>query len=65
MNNMHSPPLVRTRERIIAGVCGGLARRFGVDPLWVRLIYVLVSVISAAFPGIVVYIVLWIVMPSE
>lgn len=65
MNNINTPNLVRTRERIIAGVCGGLARRFGIDPVWVRVIYVLVSVISAAFPGIIVYILLWIIIPSE
>ena len=49
--------------RLIAGVCGGIARRFGWDPTLVRLGYVLLSILSAAFPGILVYIVLWIVMP--
>jgi phage shock protein C len=56
--------LIRSRRnRMIAGVCGGLAQSLGWDPTHVRLLYVLVSVISAAFPGILVYLVLWAVMP--
>jgi phage shock protein PspC (stress-responsive transcriptional regulator) len=50
---------------MIAGVCGGLAESLGWDPTLVRILYVAVSVISAAFPGILVYIVLWIVMPES
>ena len=61
-----SHPLLRSREsRIIAGVCGGLARWLGWDPTVLRIVYILVSVLSAAFPGILVYIVLWILMPEE
>lgn len=58
-------PLRRSRQhRMIAGVCGGLAEWLGWDPTLVRLIYVTVSVLSAAFPGIVVYLILWVVMPD-
>jgi len=49
---------------MIGGVCGGIARWLGWDSTHVRLVYVLVSVFSAAFPGILVYIVLWLVMPQ-
>ena len=57
--------LVRSRRnRMIAGVCGGIAQSLGWDPTLVRLLYILVSVISAAFPGILVYVVLWVVMPQ-
>ena len=52
-------------DRVIAGVCGGLARWLGWDPTLVRVLYVVVSVLSAAFPGILVYLVLWVVMPPE
>ncbi len=52
-------------NRMIAGVVGGLAKYFGMDPVLLRVIYVLVSVLSAAFPGILVYIILWIVIPEE
>jgi phage shock protein PspC (stress-responsive transcriptional regulator) len=54
-----------TRECLIAGVCGGLADYLGWSPFRVRLIYVLVSVLSAAFPGIIVYLVLWFLMPKQ
>jgi phage shock protein PspC (stress-responsive transcriptional regulator) len=50
---------------MIAGVCGGIARWLGWDPTVVRILYVLVSFFSAAFPGIIVYIILWAVMPEE
>lgn len=52
------------RNRMIAGVCGGLAEWLDWDPTVVRIAYVVVSVASAAFPGILVYVVLWIVMPE-
>lgn len=57
--------LTRSNDRVIAGVCAGLAEYFGFDPALTRLGYVLLSVLSAAFPGILVYIILWIVMPSN
>jgi len=50
---------------LIAGVCGGIADYLGWNPTWVRIGYVIVSVASAAFPGTIAYIVLWIVMPKE
>ena len=52
-------------DRMIAGVLGGLARYFGFDPTLARVLYVILSVVSVAFPGILVYIILWIVMPEE
>jgi phage shock protein PspC (stress-responsive transcriptional regulator) len=56
--------LKRSRERWIGGVCGGIAEYLGWSPNLVRLIYVAVSVFSVAFPGLLVYLVLWIVMPG-
>lgn len=59
-------PLHRSRsDRILGGVCGGLASWLGWSPTWVRILYVVLSIVSAAFPGMLVYIVLWIVMPAE
>ena len=61
-----SAPLRRSRRsRLIAGVCGGIAEWLGWDPGVVRILYVVVSVFSAAFPGLLVYLVLWLVMPRE
>jgi phage shock protein PspC (stress-responsive transcriptional regulator) len=59
-------PLYRSRSnRVIAGVCGGFARWLGWNPTTFRVLYVIVSLLSAAFPGILVYLVLWLVMPQE
>lgn len=52
-------------SRMIAGVCGGLADYLGVDPTLVRLVYVALSIFSAAFPGILVYIIAWLLIPEE
>ena len=51
------------RNKMIAGVCGGIAEYLQMDPTVVRVLYVLVSVLSAAFPGILAYIVLMFLMP--
>ena len=51
-------------DKMIAGVIGGLARYFGFDPTMARVLYVILSVISVAFPGILVYILLWVIMPE-
>lgn len=58
-------PLRRSnKHRIIAGVCGGLADWLGWDPTLVRILFVVVSILSVAFPGILAYIILWILMPK-
>ena len=56
-------PLVRPRQRWIAGVCSGLARRFGVSAGAVRLVFVLSCLLPG--PQFVLYIVLWVLMPAE
>ncbi len=52
-------------DRMIAGVMGGVAQFFGLDPNLLRVIYVIGSVMSAAFPGILVYVLLWLVIPND
>ena len=59
----HNPLHRSRRHRLLAGVCGGLAAWLGWSPAVVRTLYVVVSIASAAFPGILVYVVLWLVMP--
>lgn len=60
------PPLRRSRSnRMIAGVIAGFARYFGMDITLARVLYVLISIFSAAFPGILVYIICWILIPQE
>lgn len=59
-------PLRRSRtDRMIAGVIGGLGRHYDIDPVKLRIVFVLVSLFSAAFPGIIVYLVLWFLIPLE
>ena len=58
--------LYRSRsDTMIAGVCGGLAEYLGIDSTVVRLLYILLSVFSAGFPGVLVYIIAAIIMPLE
>lgn len=58
-------PLYRSRRyRMLGGVCGGIAAWLGWSPTLVRILYVVGSIVSVAFPGIIVYIILWIVMPE-
>ena len=58
-------PLHRSREhRILGGVCGGIADWLGWSPTLVRILYVLISIASAGFPGALVYVILWLLMPK-
>jgi phage shock protein C len=57
-------PLARsTHNKMIAGVCGGIAESFGWPATTVRIVYVIISILSVAFPGILFYLVLWALMP--
>ena len=65
MTLIQRPPLRRSRRyRIFGGVCGGLAEWSGRSPGLIRFLYVLLSIMSVAFPGIVVYLILWLVIPE-
>ncbi len=55
--------LRKSHDRILGGVCGGIAEWLGWDPTLVRILYVIVSVVSVAFPGMLVYLILWLIMP--
>lgn len=57
--------LMLSRDRWIAGVCGGIANHFGWDANIVRLVWLVLTICSLGFPGIIVYVILWIVMPSD
>lgn len=64
--NTLSRPLRRSRtNRMVAGVMGGIAEYLGVDATLVRVIFVVGSVLSAAFPGTLVYLILWLVLPEQ
>jgi phage shock protein C len=52
-------------RRVFAGVVAGLADYLGIDVTLARVLYVLISLFSAAFPGILVYVLLWILVPED
>ena len=56
--------LRRSSNRILAGVCGGIAEYFAVDPTLIRIAFVLLSLFSACFPGLLVYIIMMVLMPN-
>jgi phage shock protein C len=59
-----STDFTRSRsDKMIAGVCGGLARYFAVDPVIVRLVFVLAVLLGGASP--LIYLLLWLIMPEE
>ncbi len=70
MNNLPVPDnpyeLRRSRtDRKLGGVLGGFARHFEIDPTVVRVGYVALALVSAAFPGLLVYLLLWLFIPLE
>ena len=57
--------LRRSRSnRIVAGVCGGLAEFYGISSFWFRLA-MLIAFVPGGVPGLLLYIVLWLIIPSE
>lgn len=57
--------LKRSRNQFVAGVCAGFADYLGWDVTLVRLIYALLTICTVGFPGVILYIILWMIMPLE
>jgi phage shock protein PspC (stress-responsive transcriptional regulator) len=65
MTTQNRPALRRSRRnRVLAGVCGGLGEFFGISPFWFRL-GMFIAFIPGGVPGILIYVLLWIMVPSE
>ena len=62
---MEEKRLTRSQDQWIAGICGGIAQYFGWDKDLTRIIWLLLTLFTAGFPGIIAYLVLWILMPKE
>ncbi len=62
---MEQKKLRRSNNKMLAGVCAGLAEYFDVDPTMVRVVYVVLTFFSAAFPGLLLYIILLLLMPNQ
>lgn len=52
------------RDRMIAGVCGGLGEFFGISPFWFRLAF-LIALIPGGVPGLLLYFIMWIIVPND
>mgnify|MGYP001814888454 CR=1 FL=1 len=61
---MSDKQLMRSNDRMVAGVAGGLAEYFDIDPTLVRILFVLLTLFGGGGLGILTYIVLWIIMPE-
>lgn len=57
--------LTRSNNKIIAGVLAGFAEYFNIDPTLLRVIYVVVSILSAGFPGLLIYLICWVLIPQQ
>lgn len=54
-----------SKDKMLAGVCGGIANYMDVDPTIVRLIFALATFFTVVFPGVIIYLIMWIVVPKE
>jgi phage shock protein C len=57
--------MYRSSNRIIAGVCGGIAEYLDIDPTVIRVVYAVLSIFSVGFPGLLLYLILLVLIPNE
>ena len=62
---MSEKKLMRSTNKVVAGVLGGLAEFFGIDPTLVRICVVALCIFSAGFPGLLLYIIMLLLMPEH
>lgn len=60
---MEAKRLTRSGNKMVAGVCGGIAEYFDIDPTLIRVCYAALTVFSAGFPGVLLYLIMMIIMP--
>ncbi|HKJ42652.1 MAG TPA: PspC domain-containing protein [Sunxiuqinia sp.] len=65
MQEPNKKRLTRSKNKMIGGVLAGFSEYFNMDPTLLRVIYVIVSLISAGFPGLLIYLICWAVIPEE
>lgn len=61
---MAQKKLVRSTNKVLAGVCGGIAEYFNIDPTLVRITYAALSIFTTGFPGLLLYIIMLLLMPE-
>jgi phage shock protein C len=57
--------LTRSNDKMIAGVLSGIGNYFDIDPTVVRIVYVILSIASIGFPGLIAYLIMWAIIPEE
>jgi phage shock protein C len=57
--------LTRSKEKMVAGVLAGIANYLDMDPSIVRILYVVLSIASIGFPGLIAYLIMWVIIPEE
>ena len=61
---MAQKKLTRSTNKMLAGVCGGIAEYFEVDPTLIRVAYAALSIFTTGFPGLLLYLILMLIMPA-
>jgi len=54
-----------TSDRWVAGICGGIGEYFEIDPNVIRVLWVIITVLTGFVAGIIIYILLWIILPEQ
>ena len=57
--------LTRSKDKMVAGVLAGIADYLNIDPTIIRILYVVLSIASIGFPGLIAYLIMWIIIPEE
>lgn len=57
--------LTRSKEKMVAGVLAGIADYLNMDPTIIRILYVVLSIASVGFPGLIAYLIMWAIIPEE
>ncbi len=57
--------LTRSKDKMVAGVLSGIAIYLNMDPTIIRILYVVLSIASIGFPGLLAYLIMWIIIPEE
>ena len=54
-----------SKDKMLAGICGGIAEYMVVDPTIIRLVFALATFFTVVFPGVLIYLIMWIVVPKD
>lgn len=61
---MAKKKLTRSADKVLAGICGGVAEYFDIDPTLVRIIYTALTIFTTGFPGVILYVIMLFIVPE-